>query len=175
MSEDGLLLSQLKFGQAKAVRTWFNTYHDRLFHFIAQKVSIEKDVEELVQDTFLACLKHLPLFRGESNIWTWMTRIAQHEVADYYRKRYAKKFIRSFPLSELLPLHDMSDVHEISQKVRQVLANMASDEREILLMKYVDQKKVKQIAQEMGRTAKSVESILFRARVEFRKLYSGTE
>ena len=175
MMEDASLLVQLKSGDPKAVQLWFTAYHDRLYHAISARVSQEKDVEELVQDTFLACLKHLPLFRGESSIWTWMTRITQHEVADYYRKRYAKKFIHALPLSELLPLRDLSDAHEISQKVRQVLAKMASDEREILLMKYVDQKKVKQIAAELGRTAKSVESVLFRARLEFRKLYVLSE
>ncbi len=171
MSSDELLLSQLKTGNSKAVRQWFAQYHDHLFQFVTQKVSQEKDVEELVQDTFLSCLKHLPLFRGESSIWTWMVRIAQHEIADYYRKRYAKKFIHALPLSELLPLGDVSDAHEISQKVRHVLAKMTKEDREILLMKYVDKKKVKQIAHELGRTVKSVESILFRARIEFRELY----
>jgi RNA polymerase sigma-70 factor (ECF subfamily) len=104
-----------------------------------------------------------------------MVRIAQHEVADYYRKRYAKKFIHALPLSELLPFNDLSDTHEIALKVRQVLAQMAKEEREILLMKYVDGKRVKQIANELGRTAKSVESILFRARNEFRQLYVVAE
>jgi len=107
-SSDALLLSELKSGNPKAVQSWFTNYHDHLFQCIAAKVSIEKDVEELVQDTFLSCLKHLPLFRGESSIWTWMLRIAQHEVADYYRKRYAKKFIHALPLSELLPFDDLS-------------------------------------------------------------------
>jgi len=174
-AQDKLLLSQLKSGNAKAVREWFGLYHDRLFQFVASRVSIEKDIEELTQDTFLGCLKHLPLFRGESSIWTWMVRIAQHEVADYYRKRYAKKFIHALPLSELLPFNDLSDTHEIALKVRQVLAQMAKEEREILLMKYVDGKRVKQIANELGRTAKSVESILFRARNEFRQLYVVAE
>lgn len=171
ISDDTQLLSQLKSGDPKAVQAWFHDYHDRLYKCIAARISSEKDIEELVQDIFLGCLKHLPLFRGESSIWTWMVRIAQHEIADYYRKRYAKKFIHALPLSELLPFNDVSDAHEISQKVRQVLAKMAQEEREILLMKYVDRKKVKQIALEMGRTVKSIESILFRARVEFRKLY----
>ena len=170
MIQDAVLLSQLKSGNSKAVQTWFNEYHDHLFKCIAAKVSIEKDVEELVQDTFLSCLKHLPLFRGESSIWTWMMRIAHHEVADYYRKRYAKKFIHALPLSELFPLQDISDAHEISHKVRLVLTKMTKEDREILLMKYVDKKKVKQIAFELGKTVKSVESILFRARSEFRSL-----
>ncbi len=172
--EDTQLLAQLKAGQAKAVQYWFQQYHDRLLKLVNKRVSLEKDAEELVQDTFMSCLKHLPLFRGESSIWTWMVRIAHHEVADYYRKRYAKKFIHLLPLSDLFPFESLIDSHEISQKVRQVLLTMATDEREVLLMKYVDKKRVKQIAIELGKTIKSVESTLFRARGEFRRLYLTT-
>jgi RNA polymerase sigma-70 factor (ECF subfamily) len=175
LDQDALLLSRLKSGDPKAVQSWFQQYHDKLFSLVCHKISNEKDAEELVQDTFLSCLKHLPLFRGESSIWTWMARICQHEVADYYRKRYAKKFIHAFPLSELLLAEPVYDSHEVSQKVKKVLHTMANEEREILLMKYVDKKKVKQIAQELGKTVKSVESILFRARIEFRDLYALEE
>ena len=169
--QDAWLLADLKAGHPEAVRSWFARYRPRLLKLILHKVRTEKDAEELVQDTFMSCLKHLPLFRGESSIWTWMVRVAQHEVADYYRRRYAKKFIHAFPLSELLPLTDLSDAHEVSLKVRDVLKKMASESREILQMKYVDRKKVQEIAAETGRTVKSVESILFRARLEFRELY----
>jgi RNA polymerase sigma factor (sigma-70 family) len=169
---ENTLLSQLKLGQPQAVQKWFQKYHDKLLSLIESKVGNEKDAEELTQDTFVSCLKHLPLFRGESSIWTWMSRIAQHEVADYYRKRYAKKFIKALPLSELLPIEELSDSHEIAHKVHLVLQKMAQENREVLLMKYVDKMKVKDIAEQSGRTIKSVESILFRARGEFRQLYN---
>jgi RNA polymerase sigma-70 factor (ECF subfamily) len=165
------LLQKLKQGDATAVRKWYRKYFPALLALIAKRVASEKDAEELAQDTFLSCMKHLPLFRGESAIWTWMVKIAQHEVADYYRKRYAKKVIHLFPLSELLPSEDLDHAHEVSQKVRRVLSAMTAENREVLLMKYVDRKKVKHIAKEMGKTVKAIESILFRARVEFKELY----
>jgi RNA polymerase sigma-70 factor, ECF subfamily len=173
ISRDSQLLAQLKQGSPQAVQLWFQTYHKKLFNFVGQKIDNDKDAEEVTQDIFISCLKHLPLFRGESSIWTWMVRIGQHEIADFYRKRYAKKFIHALPLSELLPIESIRDSHEISAKVKEVLQKMSSENREVLLLKYVDKKKVKAIAQQMGRTVKSVESVLFRARAEFRTLYSS--
>jgi RNA polymerase sigma-70 factor (ECF subfamily) len=170
---DTELLTRLRGGDAQAVQMWYQKYYTKLFHWISTKIGNANDAEELTQDTFLSCLKHLPLFRGESGIWTWVARIAQHEVADYYRKRYAKKFMHLFPLSDLLEKEELHDAHEISQKVKHVLSDMTHENREVLLMKYVDRKKVRQIAAELGKTVKSVESILFRARLEFRELYSG--
>jgi RNA polymerase sigma-70 factor (ECF subfamily) len=172
-SSDQHLLLQLKHAQPTAVREWFATYHDKLLRLVQLKIQNTKDAEEVVQDTFLSCLKHLPLFRGESSIWTWMTRVAQHEVADYYRKYYAKKIIHALPLSELLFTQPLESGVELSEKVKAVLLKMAHESKELLLLKYVDRKPVKEIARLVNRTVKAVESDLFRARAEFKKLYQS--
>ncbi len=168
---DQQLLTKLKQGDSKAVQYWFSSYHDRLYELVSYKVSIHKDREEIVQDTFMSCLKHLPLFRGESSIWTWMVRIARHEIADYYRKRYAKKAIHALSLDDFFSIGQILDAHATSEKVRLALSKIRADYRELLLLKYVDKKKVKEIAEELGRTVKSVEADLFRARSEFRLAY----
>lgn len=165
------LLQQLKAGAPSAVATWYKTFSPKIRQWVTGKTVTVADAEEITQDVFLSCLKHLPLFRGESSILTWMLRIAHHEVADYYRKRYAKKFIAALPLSEFLPIHAVANAEEVSSRVMEVLQHMQQEHREILLMKYLDRKKVRQIAMETGRSIKSVESILFRAREEFRELY----
>jgi RNA polymerase sigma-70 factor (ECF subfamily) len=166
------LIFQLKKGEEQAVKTWFNTYSSRLLNIIQTKVSNKKDAEEIVQQTFLNCLKHLPLFLGNSSIWTWMNSISRHEVADYFRKKYAKKTIQTIPLSDLLPLNQISDSDEVSQKVKEVLARMKTYYKELLMLKYADGKKVIEIAKELSKSEKSIESDLFRARKEFKELWA---
>ena len=168
---DGDLLARLKQGQEPAVREWFETYQQRLLKYVLIKINCTKDAEEIVQETFINCLRHLPLFRGGSSIMTWMVSIARHEVADYYRKKYAKKANKTLPLGELLLQAPIHNAHETSDKVRLVLCQMSSQYQELLQLKYVDRKQVRQIAQELGRTVKAVESDLFRARNEFRYLW----
>lgn len=169
------LLHALRHGHADAVAYWFKHYRRPLTRVIAAKVTPEKDVDELVQETFINCLKHLPLFRGQSGLLTWMYSIARHEIADYYRKKYAKKAIAALPLTDLLPAHQTHDAHEVSEKVRLVFSQLSREYRELLLLKYIDGKKVEEIAQEMDRSVKAVESDLFRARREFRELYVAVE
>lgn len=175
MIDDKQLFFQLKQGDPHAVEQWFKLYHSRLLKLILTRVSLKKDAEEITQDTFMSCLKHLPLFRGESAIWTWMVKISQHEVADYYRKRYAKKAIHALSLDEFLLSTKINNAHDTSEKVKLVLSQMSQEYREILLMKYVDNKKVKEIAEILERTVKAIESDLFRARVEFRAIYVTLE
>ena len=169
--EEKQLLTQLKAGDERAVAVWFDLYYTKLLSVISVKVSNMKDAEEIAQQTFLNCLKHLPLFLGKSSIWTWMNSIARHEIADYFRKKYAKKALQTIPLSDLLFLNQISDSEDVSQKVSQVLSKMKSHYKELLLLKYADGKKVLAIAQELHKSEKSIESDLFRARQEFKELW----
>lgn len=173
--KDAQLLLRLKHGDRVAVKEWYELYHAKLLRHILTKVAKTVDAEELTQDTFMSCLKHLPLFRGESSIWTWMLRIAGHEVADYYRKVYAKKAIQVLPFDEFLLSPPVTDAHETAQKVKEALLAIRVDYQELLLLKYVDKKQVEQIAAETGRSNKSIESDLFRARNAFRQAYLATE
>jgi RNA polymerase sigma-70 factor (ECF subfamily) len=170
MQED--LLTRLKSGEPRAVQEWYEEYSPRLLSYISGKVSSHKDCEELTQEVFLGCLKHLPLFRGGSSIFTWMCSIARHEVADYYRKKYAKKALKYVPLGEMILQENIADAHESAQKVREVLSQMKDESKELLMKKYVDCMKVSEISTELGRTTKAIESDLFRARKEFKKLYA---
>lgn len=170
-TEEAQIVELLKIGDPSTVEYWYNNYQPKLTSYVALKVENAADVKEIVQDTFMSCLKHLPLFRGNSSLWTWMVSVTRHEVADYYRKKYAKKALKMLPLSQLLLGTPIGDSHQTSEKVRLVLAQMSHETRELLLKKYVDGMKVADIAQDLDRTAKSVESQLFRARAEFRQLY----
>lgn len=165
------LLAALKNGEPQAVEQWFKEYHRVILRFVKTKITSDHDAEEITQEVFINCLKHLPLFRGNASIKTWMLGIARHEVADFYRKRYAKKAILALPLSELLSETSIGDAHDVSEKVRQVIQAMSDHNRELLLLKYIDGKKVGEIAQEMGKSIKAIESELFRARQEFKALY----
>lgn len=169
---DHQLVIDLKYGRPEAVQAWYQQYATPLREYLSQKVKNSADADELTHDVFMSCLKHLPLFRGESSIWTWMIHIAQHEVADYYRRSYAKKVIQTLPVNDLGELPELENSFEISQRVKNVLRKMSATSRELLQRKYIDKQKVKHISQAMGRSDKAIESLLFRARIEFRELYA---
>lgn len=168
------LLTRLRAGESRAVSEWYSHYQPRLLAYVSKKISLEKDAEELTQEVFVSCLKHLPLFRGQSSIFTWMCGIARHEVADYYRKRYAKKALKFVPIGERLFGEEVADAHESAIKVKQVLAQMKTESIELLMKKYVDCQRVADISRELGKSTRAVESELFRARREFKKLYVMT-
>ncbi len=170
------LLQKLRHGKSQAVKLWYRKYYDELYQYVAYKVEKHKDIEEVVQETYINCLKHVTVFKGEASIATWMKSIARHEIADFYRKKYAKKALETIPLHKLcLGEKKRISQQELTVKVKKVLNTIRGDYKELLLLKYVDQKKVKTIAQELGRSYKSVEADLFRAREDFKEVYATLE
>lgn len=180
MSKDEkTLVFDLKKGSKSAVQIWFKQYFPKMLNYALTRVSNQEIAEEIVQESFINCLKNLHFFQEKSSLWTWMVSILKHEIADHYRKVYAKKAIKLLPIGDfILGKEDdlgsllISDSHEVSERVRNTFAQMSDYYRELLYLKYVDNKKVKEIARELKKTVKSIESDLFRARNEFRELWS---
>jgi RNA polymerase sigma-70 factor (ECF subfamily) len=166
-----VLIAALKAGNELAVEYWFKKYRLQLKKIALSKITNQLQAAEIVQETFINCLQTLNLFKGRSSLLTWMQSVLRHEIADYYRKRYAKKFIKTIPLSDFLLEQNYKDAASSAELVSAVLKRMVQKNRELLLKKYVDCKKVKDIAIEMGNTVKAVESDLFRARREFKALW----
>jgi RNA polymerase sigma-70 factor (ECF subfamily) len=169
------LLTKLRAGEAAAVRAWYKLYATRLEHFILGKVSNPLDAQEIMQEVFMKSLQNLAHFTGKSTLWTWMCSIAKHEVADYWRKKYAKKTLALVPLMDNLLAAEIGDAHDLAEKIGLILKKMEKGNGELLLQKYVDCKKVAQIAREMGKSSKAVESDLWRARRAFKKAYLELE
>lgn len=165
-------LKKLRDGDERTVLHWYKAYEQPLLRFIRKKVSNEHDAQDLCQSTFLSCLESLPLFKENSSLWTWMCSIARHEVADYFRKKYAKRVLQLIPFVESILPEQLSDMHDVSSAVRVSLEKLTMRERELLLLKYIDGKSVKIIAKTLGMTFKSVESALYRARKAFEAVYA---
>lgn len=165
------LIERLKNGDSAAVCQWYDEYRPRILSYLEYKTSDSEAANELTNEVFLHALNQLPLFQGKSQLFTWMMGIARHEVADYFRKKYAKRVLHLIPLD--VRFHDgiTATDSSVTEVVQSILADMPPVQQEMLQMKYVDGKSVADIAHELQRTIKAVEADLFRARRTFRTLY----
>jgi len=159
--------------------TWLKRFRERyegfLFDYIIKRVEEEEDVEEILQDVFLAAIYSLPSFSGKSSLQTWLISITRHEVADFYRKRKIKKILFShLPFLEkiadqaLSPEMTMEEI-EMKEKIIRCFLSLNEGYCQILRLKYIEGQKTQKIAAMLGKSAKAVESSLRRARHAFVK------
>lgn len=168
------LITSLKLGDSKAVEMWYAQSKEKLLTFFLSQIPTPADAEELLHDTYLSCLAALPLFRGESGLWGWMLSIARHELADFWRKYYAKKAIRALPFGDEL-IERVGEVRSsqfiVHSEIQHILQILPTEVSELLQLKYVDGFTVKQLAKRFGTSVVAMQSKLYRAKEAFAKEY----
>lgn len=78
-----LTLCQNKESQSYGFNLLVRKYQKRLYFHIRKMVLIHEDSDDLLQQTFIKAWKGIMLFRGESQLYTWLFRIASNVCIDF--------------------------------------------------------------------------------------------
>jgi RNA polymerase sigma-70 factor (ECF subfamily) len=164
-------------GMSHADRTTAAELHERhledVFRYVLRRVASQEEAEDITAEAFNAAFEGLPRFRGQCPPYLWLLSIARRKIIDAHRRRAAR---RETLASELdgEALHDALVAVEgpeaalIRTESRQVLgelvAQLGVDQREALLLHYMEGLTVSEIAVVMARSPASVKSLLQRAR-----------
>jgi RNA polymerase sigma-70 factor (ECF subfamily) len=177
------LVKDLRRRDPMAVAELYNAYADRIYSLVFNQVGRNREVaQDIVQETFVAALKSAAKFRGHSKIYTWLCSIANKKVSDFYRRKKRQAKYQTSKALELDQLGgearaaDPDGSGEMQKVTRQVLFSLPLHYRQVLILKYVEEMPVLEISQIMGRSPKSIEGLLTRARNELRtKLATQSE
>ena len=131
------------------------------------------DVDDVVQEVFLAAWKGLPRFRGQAGAGTWLTRIAINKCRSlrrremlrlrWLRRRQPDSAARA-PAADQAAM-DSERLAEIRQGVRRLPARY----RELIVLRCLEDMPVDQIAEVLGLSRGNVEVRLHRARERLKK------
>jgi RNA polymerase sigma-70 factor (ECF subfamily) len=120
------------------------------------------DVEDVVQDVFLAALEKLNNFRGDAQVSTWLTTITLNRCRTHRRPRLLKlKWLthRDEPASDGQAIED-----ETSARVRQAVQELSAKDREVIVLFHLEEQPIAEIAKLLGAKANAIEVRLHRAR-----------
>jgi len=87
------LLARCRRGDPAAWDELFDRHYDAVGRFVFQLGSgfSREDTEEICQEVFLAAIKNLGSFHGQSQVQTWLFRIAANKANDYRTRQHAAK------------------------------------------------------------------------------------
>jgi len=74
--DDAALVAQTRSGDMRAYGTLVAKYQDRIYNLVCRMTGNAADGEDLAQETFMRALERLDQFRGRSQFYTWLFRIA---------------------------------------------------------------------------------------------------
>jgi len=139
--EDRELLQQAANGDERAVRTLFRTHAPRLHRHTARLLGADdSDVDDVVQQAFLAALAGANRFDGRSSVATWLFGIATRRALDAARARYRRR--RWSRLTENVGLGFLAgrpdQQHEAATSAQRILAHLDPDQRLVFLLHDVE-------------------------------------
>lgn len=169
-SADVALLSDAASGKPEAVRRLLDDAGPVVYGFLFGRVGGNPSVaEDLVQETLLEAVRSSHTFRGESALTTWLCTIARRRLARYYESERKADVTRAgLSLVRDVPDHAEEDVDQADEVLR-ALGRLSATHRQVLVMKYLDEMHVAEMAAELGKTKVQIQSLLQRARESLRR------
>ena len=136
----------------------YEEYFDRVYYKVLSVVKNDDDAEDICQETFISVYKNLSKFREESNIYTWIYRIAINKTYDFFKKRKVEFEINDDVLS--LPEDVNFDTKVI---LEEKLKLISEKEKEIVILKDIYGYKLKEIAEIKNMNLSTVKSVYYKA------------
>lgn len=136
----------------------FEEYFDRIYYKVLGAVKNPEDAEDISQEVFISVYKNLHKFRSESNIYTWIYKIAINKIYDFFRKRKIELDINE----EILGMDSSIDT-ENKVVLEEKLKLISPKEREIVILKDIYGYKLKEIAEMKNINISTIKSIYYKA------------
>lgn len=138
--------------------TIFEEYFDRVYYKILGLVKNSSDAEDIAQEVFISVYKNLDKFRKDSNIYTWIYRIAINKTYDFFKKRKNDLEINE----EILLVADTFSA-DTNILLEERLKTLAPREKEIVILKDIYGYKLKEIANMKSMNISTIKSVYYKA------------
>ncbi len=143
-----------------------NTHQTALLRMCYLNLRDRGLAEDAVQETFVKAYRALPAFRGDSNLKTWLMRIAINTCRDMQRGSWLKHISRTVTLDQLAePSESFS---EDAVTVNMEIARLPVKLREAVLLYYYQNMKIEEVADALGIGISSASERLKRAKEKLR-------
>ncbi|MFA6467002.1 MAG: RNA polymerase sigma factor [Patescibacteria group bacterium] len=157
-------------GEAEAFGQVYEKYFKKIYSFVYYRTSHKESTEDLVSLIFSKALENINKFQSSKGSFSsWLYKIARNTVIDYYR---GHKNIQN--LDDIEDLSDFSDISDNMDRkkalsdIQNKLAQLSSNQREIVIMRVWEDLSYKEIAEIVGKSEANCKMIFSRGIKELR-------
>lgn len=148
-------------------------YQDPLCNFIARHIGDRSAAEDLTQEVFLRVYQAAPRFDPKGRVSSWMFKIAYNlSMNELKRRNHLQGLLRDTAhIADICAGSTSSGSipdQEMEEELMAAMHDLGEDQRAALLLRVQEDLSYREIAEVLGTTVQSVESLLFRARQRMR-------
>lgn len=153
--------------QRSAFTQVVETYGKRLYWLIRKTGLSHEDANDVLQNTFLKAWANLAYFRGESKIFTWMSKIAINETITFLNKQRAMNHISiddtDVFMLERLKADEYFDGDAIQLKLQEAILTLPEKQRLVFTLRYFDEMKYEDMSHVLGTSVGALKASYFHA------------
>src|SRR5437667_4631973 len=156
----------------------YEHYFEIVYAYVARRVRNRAEAEDMTAEVFHKALQSLPRFK-----WTgapfaaWLFRIASNMLVDRAKRVARAGNFASDEGGRRAPQPQQSDLEQSERRTAlfRMVDELTEDQRRVLMMRFAEERSIREIAGALGRSEGAVKQLQFRALQNLRANLSGNE
>ncbi|GAA4185234.1 MAG: polymerase subunit sigma [Sphingobacterium sp.] len=155
--DDALIIAKFaeESTREEAFRLLLKKYQQKIYWHVRRMVIDHDDADDVVQDIFVKVWKNLGNFREDSQLYTWLYRIATNECITFLNKKKQKQNVSldddtTAYLAETLADGNYFNGDKAQMKLQQALLTLPEKQKLVFNMKYFEDMKYEEISDVLG-------------------------
>lgn len=167
--DERLLIEAAKHDPARFADLYSRNFHV-VYAYVARRTATREEAEDITSEVFHQALANLKRFEWRGAPFAaWLIKIASNAIADRWKLEAREA---ADPPVEELSDPSMEDV-ERQAALFQLVDRLPQDQRRVIVMRFAEQKSIREIAEEMKRTEGAIKQLQFRALEKLRAEMEG--
>ena len=150
----------------------YESFFELVYSYVVRRVPSRAEAEDLTAEVFHRALRSLPRFK-----WTgapfaaWLFRIAANMIADRAKRAAREHGAGVVGETATGTGQAQTDIEEVERQARlfRLVEALAEDQRRVILMRFVEEKSIREISQALQRSEGAIKQLQFRALQNLRK------
>jgi RNA polymerase sigma-70 factor (ECF subfamily) len=160
LADERLLIEAAQHDPSRFAELYESNFH-RVYAFIARRVHDRMEAEDLTAEVFHQALSNIARFEWRGVPFAaWLLRIAANTLADRWQRVSRNQEVQADVLEDT----EAETEEDVERRVilSQLVDRLPADQRLVIVRRFIDQKSVREIAHELGRTEGAVKQLQFR-------------
>ena len=170
------LVRSARSGNRTSLEELASHFYKEIFHMVYYRTGSRMDAEDLTQDIFIKMSKNLDRLKDPARFKAWLYRIALNGVRDFHRKKSLLSFfVTTTAAKDTEPSREPNNAldhimeKEFWHQFHHLTRELSRKEREVFLLRYVDQLGIREIAEILKNSESTVKTHLYRALKKFKQ------
>ncbi len=175
-ADERLLIEAAQKDPARFAELYENNF-ERIYAYVARRVQDRAETEDLTSEVFHHALANLRRFEWRGIPFAaWLFRIAANLIADRGQHTGRERLMVNSSAAESIPAKP-AEIEEVERRASlfRFVSTLPPEQRRVVVLRFVEQKSIKEVAREIRKTEGAVKQLQFRALGSLRARMEGAD